>query len=134
MIKAFEDLFKKTFVDTPTQIDAVDRSQTSPTNHIDSTTLNSIVLAVAPMVLSVVSEVLSQIEATPLEQPVQYVPPATVDNDLITRQPTAFKSTVNLSDAAGVGLATLTNAPVSSNPTKWISIDDNGTIRHIPTW
>jgi hypothetical protein len=34
--------------------------------------------------------------------------------------------------AAAVG--TLTNAPAAGNPTKWIPINDNGTIRNIPAW
>lgn len=45
-----------------------------------------------------------------------------------------------LTTAAGVtsgaasGTGTLTNAPVSGNPTKWIPFDDNGTTRYIPAW
>lgn len=39
-----------------------------------------------------------------------------------------------LTDGAGVGVGTLTNAPASTNPTKWIPINDNGTTRHIPAW
>jgi len=134
MIKAFEDLFKKTFIETPAQIDASDTSQIPYNNNIDATTLNSIILAVTPVILGVVADVLSQIDNVVQDQSLQYTPPTSTDNDLTTRQPTAFRSTVNLSDASGVGSATLTNAPVSSNPTKWISIDDNGTIRRIPTW
>jgi hypothetical protein len=38
--------------------------------------------------------------------------------------------TNNAAAAAG----TLGNAPVAGNPTKWIPIDDNGTIRNIPAW
>lgn len=39
-----------------------------------------------------------------------------------------------LTDNAGAGAGTLTNAPTAGNPTKWIAIDDNGTDRYIPTW
>lgn len=35
---------------------------------------------------------------------------------------------------AAAALGTLTNAPVAGNPTKWIPINDNGTIRNIPAW
>lgn len=35
---------------------------------------------------------------------------------------------------SGALTATMTNAPVSGNPTKWVRIDDNGTIRRIPMW
>ena len=34
----------------------------------------------------------------------------------------------------GSGGGTLTNAPDSGDPTKWIAINDNGTERYIPTW
>lgn len=40
----------------------------------------------------------------------------------------------DLTNGAGAAAGTLTNAPVSGNPTKWIGINDNGTIRYIPTW
>jgi len=35
---------------------------------------------------------------------------------------------------AGTSVGTLTNAPSAGNPTKWITINDNGTLRRIPTW
>jgi len=35
---------------------------------------------------------------------------------------------------AGTSAGTLTNAPSAGNPTKWITINDNGTLRRIPTW
>lgn len=41
----------------------------------------------------------------------------------------------SLSTAAATGsAATLLNAPVSGNPTKWVPIDDNSTTRYIPCW
>jgi len=43
-------------------------------------------------------------------------------------------SSVALLDNTGVGSATLTNSPTAGNPTKWIRINDNGTLRYIPTW
>lgn len=39
-----------------------------------------------------------------------------------------------VTDGAGVGVGTLTNAPASTNPTKWMPINDNGTTRYFPTW
>ena len=39
-----------------------------------------------------------------------------------------------LTDGAGTETATLTNAPISGNPTKWIAIHDAGTIRYLPVW
>lgn len=45
-----------------------------------------------------------------------------------------IKTAVALTDAAGVALGSLTNAPTAGDPTKWIQINDNGTTRKIPTW
>jgi hypothetical protein len=39
-----------------------------------------------------------------------------------------------LANGAAANVGTLNNAPAAGNPTKWISIDDNGTIRRIPAW
>ena len=46
----------------------------------------------------------------------------------------AITATIALSNGASSGVGTLTNAPASSNPTKWIQINDGGTIRYIPAW
>lgn len=47
---------------------------------------------------------------------------------------TLLASNVALTNGAGAGLGTLTNAPAAGNPTKWIPINDNGTTRYIPAW
>lgn len=47
---------------------------------------------------------------------------------------TLIHTTTALSSNAGANVGTLTNAPTVGNPSKWIAIDDNGTIRKIPTW
>lgn len=39
-----------------------------------------------------------------------------------------------LTNNAAASIGTLTNAPTAGNPTKWIPINDNGTIRNIPAW
>ncbi len=41
---------------------------------------------------------------------------------------------VSFTNHAAAGAGTLTNAPAAGNPTKWIAIDDNGTVRYIPAW
>ncbi len=43
-------------------------------------------------------------------------------------------TSVNLTNGAGAGAGTILNAPAAGNPTKWIGIDDNGTIRYVPAW
>lgn len=44
----------------------------------------------------------------------------------------ATASTLN--NGAGAGAGTITNAPSAGNPTKWVPINDAGTIRYIPAW
>lgn len=56
-------------------------------------------------------------------------------SNIITNNAGAAVSTnTTLTDNAGGGAGTLTNAPSAGDPTKWIAIDDNGTPRFIPTW
>lgn len=43
-------------------------------------------------------------------------------------------STVTMNNGAAAATATLSNAPLAGNPTKWIPINDNGTTRYIPAW
>jgi len=45
-----------------------------------------------------------------------------------------YITTAALTNNAGASSATLTNAPVVGNPTKWIPINDNGITRNIPAW
>lgn len=45
-----------------------------------------------------------------------------------------LNSTVSFNNGAGAATGTLTNAPAAGNPTKWIGINDNGTLRYIPAW
>jgi hypothetical protein len=41
---------------------------------------------------------------------------------------------VALTNNAGAQIATITNGPLAGNPTKWVPINDDGTIRNIPVW
>ncbi|HEX4303008.1 MAG TPA: hypothetical protein VHZ78_09455 [Rhizomicrobium sp.] len=45
-----------------------------------------------------------------------------------------MRTYTTLTNGAGTSTGTLTNAPSAGNPTKWVEINDNGTIRKIPTW
>lgn len=45
-----------------------------------------------------------------------------------------IQTTSALNNGAGAGAGTITNAPAAGNPTKWIPINDNGTVRYIPAW
>jgi len=59
-----------------------------------------------------------------------------VDENGITLTSTTFvlSWSASLHDNSSTGTATLTNAPATGNPTKWIAINDNGTTRYIPCW
>jgi hypothetical protein len=46
----------------------------------------------------------------------------------------AANALVAYSNNAAAAVGTLTNAPVAGNPTKWIPINDNGTVRNLPVW
>ena len=47
----------------------------------------------------------------------------------------SFLNTIaTMTDNSGSNVGTITNAPSSGNPTKWIQISDNGVLRYIPTW
>ncbi len=52
----------------------------------------------------------------------------------ITGDTFLIHSGTNYGNGAGAALGTLANAPIAGNPTVWIPIDDNGTLRHIPAW
>ena len=39
-----------------------------------------------------------------------------------------------LTNGAAAAAGTLLNAPAAGNPTKWVAINDAGTIRYIPAW
>lgn len=45
-----------------------------------------------------------------------------------------ISSQVTLGNGAAAQTATLTNGPTAGNPTKWIPINDNGTVRYLPSW
>jgi hypothetical protein len=45
-----------------------------------------------------------------------------------------IKTSVNMNNGAGAMAGTLLNAPTAGNPAKWVPINDNGTVRYVPTW
>lgn len=53
---------------------------------------------------------------------------------ITTGNTTLHTTTTNLTNGAGAGAGTLTNAPAAGNPTKWLPVNDNGTTRYIPAW
>jgi hypothetical protein len=59
---------------------------------------------------------------------------ATFTNGVTVGSTTLLSTSVALTNGAAALTATLTNAPKTGNPTKWVPIDDDGTTRFIPTW
>lgn len=57
-----------------------------------------------------------------------------VNGGLMVSSSTLIASSVALTDNHAAATATLTNAPVAGNPTKWVPINDNGVTRNIPCW
>lgn len=55
-------------------------------------------------------------------------------SDVTNNQTVLMRSSVTLANSAAASLATLTNSPVVGDPTKWVDVDDNGTIRKLPLW
>ena len=53
---------------------------------------------------------------------------------LVNNQTVLLETTVALTDGSALASGTLLNAPSAGDPTKWVPIDDDGTIRFIPTW
>lgn len=52
----------------------------------------------------------------------------------ITGSTTMMTSSVSFTNGAAAAIGTLTNAPTAGNPTKWIPVNDNGTVRYVPAW
>lgn len=40
----------------------------------------------------------------------------------------------SMTDGTGASAGTLNNAPVAGDPTKWLAVDDGGTLRWVPAW
>lgn len=59
---------------------------------------------------------------------------ATVEAGLIDSTTSLIASSQTLANGAAAAVGTLNNAPAAGNPTKWVSINDNGTIRQVPAW
>lgn len=57
-----------------------------------------------------------------------------IGRNLVFGTSTLARTTVSLFDGAGAQAATILNGPVAGNPTKWVPINDNGTIRYLPAW
>lgn len=57
-----------------------------------------------------------------------------VNGALRVNAATMIATSTPFTDGAAAALGTLNNAPTAGDPTKWIPVDDNGTVRFIPAW
>lgn len=57
-----------------------------------------------------------------------------VNGALSINSATMLRTYTPFTNGAAAAVGTLNNAPVAGNPTKWIPINDNGTVRYIPAW
>lgn len=53
---------------------------------------------------------------------------------MVLSQAQLLETSVALTNNAAANVGTLNNAPAAGDPTKWIPINDNGTVRNIPAW
>lgn len=53
---------------------------------------------------------------------------------LVLSKATLVETSVALTNGAAAAAGTLLNAPVAGDPTKWFPINDNGTVRYVPSW
>ncbi len=59
---------------------------------------------------------------------------ATFGGQIVQASAQLARTSVAYTNNAAAQAATLLNGPTAGNPTKWIPVNDNGTIRNIPAW
>lgn len=149
VIRAFEkifDLIPPEFINQQVQIDAlnlISEFTSAQANEgaaaIERLTAAVERLAMAPpvVVLPANNDVAPRAELgtmSPQQADAVEITAGNVTAKLTDNTANLLASSVALTNAAGAAAGTLGNAPAAGNPTKWIQIDDNGTIRKIPTW
>lgn len=143
-IRAFEQLLKRAQQLTPGDIvtifDALD--------NVENVSANASAQAIQALdAIASLAKIISSLQNDNLSPPIQIgtmgeqqaekvkITGGTVNADLANNQAARIlRSSVTLTDGSAAAVGTLTNAPATGNPTKWIAIDDNGTTRFIPTW
>lgn len=141
-IKAFEDVFDSTNDLLPSQIVEL-RNQNESTLSVAQSTLAGLfeVMQTQNERIDALSQQLNEIYAILKEQE----NPVPTLGDLAYQNANSIESlTMNngylinsirpLVNGASVNTGTLLNSPVIGNPTKWVPINDAGTIRYIPAF
>ncbi len=57
-----------------------------------------------------------------------------VNGKIIAASDELMRTTTSIIDGAGASAGTISNAPSAGNPTKWLKVNDNGTVRYVPAW
>jgi hypothetical protein len=139
VIRAFEkifDLIPPEFIDQQAQNDALNLIA-----EVASAQANETAAAISRLAAAI-EEITSSPATIPLQLNDDLVPRAemgdikasTVEAALTDTTPILLASSQPVSDGAGSDTATMTNAPMAGNPTKWVPFNDAGTIRYIPSW
>lgn len=139
VIRAFEnifDLIPPEFINQQTQLDALDlisalaaTQAEQALSAVEQLTRAIERLAVAPAPI----DTLPPDDVAPRQEPGD-IKASTVEAALTDSTTILIASSQALANGAGVGAGTLLNAPAAGNPTKWVTINDNGTNRQVPAW
>lgn len=139
VIRAFEkifDLIPPEFIDQQAQLDALDLitvvsagQNAEALSAIDRLSSALEKLAVAPLPLDTLppDDIAPRIELGDVKL-------NTVEFTNAAGAAILLASSVTLANGAAAAAGTLLNAPVAGNPTKWVTINDNGTNRQVPAW
>jgi hypothetical protein len=139
VIRAFEKIFElipPEFIDQQIQIDTIDLisglAATQSTQAIDA--INQLTAAIDR--LAMVPPAIDILPPDALSPQVELgdIRASTVEAGLTDTTTSLISSSQTLANGAAAAAGTLLNAPVAGNPTKWVTINDNGTLRQVPTW
>lgn len=139
VIRAFEkifDLIPPQFIDQQVQLDALNLisavAESQSTEALAA--INRLSSAVETLAMAP-ANVPPQAQDG-LEPRIEFadIKASTVEAGLTDSTTILIASSQTLVNGAGVAAGTLLNAPVAGNPTKWVTINDNGTTRQVPAW
>lgn len=139
VIRAFEkifDLIPPEFINQQVQIDSINLI-----SELASAQSNEAVAAITRL-----ASALETLAVAPPNLPTQFpddlapraeladIKATTVEAALTDSTTILLASSQTLANGAAAAVGTLNNAPAAGNPTKWVTINDNGTLRQIPAW
>jgi hypothetical protein len=139
VIRAFEkifDLIPPEFISQQIQLDAV-----ALISEVAAAQSNEAVAAVVRLTAAIETLAMAP-PVAPAQLPDDVAPQVeladikatTVEAALTDSTAILIASSQALANGAAAAVGTLNNAPAAGNPTKWVTINDNGTNRQVPTW